>query len=154
MKTKRNLLSVCLFCLSFTACINAETKPRLEEFNIIDGDIEKVSYQVEVARDNASRRRGLMYRKELSPNRGMVLDYKHSRKVAIWMKNTYIPLDIIFIDKTGIIVNIHEGAEPLSIKTIESAGEVRTVLEINAGQVEQYGIKVGDQVRHASFGTR
>lgn len=138
-------------CLYLLVCTFPETKQKLQEFVILDGTIEIVTYQVEVARDNSSRKRGLMYRRVLPVKQGMLLDYRHSRKMAIWMKNTYIPLDILFIDSNGIIVKIREGAEPLSTKRIESGAEVRAVLEINAGQVRDYKIKVGNRVRHIAF---
>jgi uncharacterized protein len=151
MTAKQLFTSLCIACLCFSACTLAETKRGLEEFRIVDGNTEKVVYQVEVAADTSSRRRGLMHRKVLASDQGMLLDYKRSGEMAIWMKNTYVPLDIIFIDVNGVIVKIHEGAEPLSTKRIESGSRVRAVLEVNAGQVREHGIKLGDQVRHASF---
>ena len=151
MTAKQQLIVLSLIYLCFSACTTAETKRRLEEIRIVDGNTERVVYQVEVATDTSSRRRGLMHRKALAPDHGMLLDYKSSGKMAIWMKNTYIPLDIIFVDMHGVIVKIHERAEPLSTKRILSESEVRAVLEINAGQVREHGIKLGDQLRHASF---
>ncbi len=151
MRVKKQIIKLGIICLWFSACAITGTKQNLSEFRIIDGDTVKVIYQVEVATDSVSRRRGLMYRKEMPSNHGMLLEYKHALDMAIWMKNTYIPLDIIFIDVNGVIVKIHEGAEPLSTKSITSDGRVRAVLEVNAGQVRAYRIKVGDQVRHASF---
>lgn len=142
---------LCLVCLCITACVFAQTRPELDEFRIVDGDTDKVVYQVQVAADSASRKRGLMYREVLPANEGMLLDYEHSGRMAIWMKNTYISLDIIFIDARGVIVKIHEGAEPYSTKRIESESKVRAVLEVNAGQVQEHDIKIGDQVWHASF---
>jgi len=138
-------------CLYLLACTHPEMKQKLHEISILDGTIEIVSYQVEVAKNNSSRKRGLMYREVLPANQGMLLDYRHSGKMAIWMKNTYIPLDILFINSSGIIVKIHEGAEPLSTRRIESGAEVRAVLEINAGQVRENEIKVGNRVKHISF---
>jgi uncharacterized membrane protein (UPF0127 family) len=140
-----------VLCLCFTACVIPETKQGLEEFRLVNGDIEKVVYQVEVASDNASRKHGLMYRDALPENQGMLLDYKRSAQMAIWMKNTYIPLDIIFIDAGGVIVKMHEGAVPHSTTRIESDSKVRAVLEVNAGQILKHGIELGDQLKHASF---
>jgi len=151
MRVQQQIFNLCLICLCFPAGLVAETKPRLDELRIVDRNIDKVVYQVEVAGDKSSRRRGLMYRETLPADQGMLLDYKHARRVAIWMKNTYIPLDIIFIDAKAVIVKIYEGAEPLSTKRIRSDSEVRAVLEVNAGQIRQHGIKIGDQVRHVSF---
>ncbi len=128
-----------------------ETKLKREEFQIFDGNTLKVAYQVEIAESKSSRKRGLMYRKSMASNYGMLLYYKRPANMAIWMKNTYIPLDIIFIDINGVILKIHEGAVPHSTKRIESDSRVRAVLEVNAGQIMEFGIKPGDQVRLPSF---
>ena len=154
MTAKQQFIILCLISLCFSACVVTETKRKLEEIQIVEGAIDKVSYQVENVVSKSSRKRGLMYRKSMDPNQGMLLDYKRSGKMAIWMKNTYISLDIIFIDANGVIVKLHEGAEPLSTKRIESESRVRAVLEVNAGQIREHGIKVGDQVRHSSFAAK
>ncbi len=151
MRIIQQIIALCLMCLYIPACTIAQTRPGMQELSILDGTIEMVSYHVEVAKDTASRRRGLMYREVLPANQGMLLDYRRLGRMAIWMKNTYVPLDILFIDANGVIVKIHEGAEPLSTKRIESGSEVRAVLEINAGQVRRYGLRAGNRVRHASF---
>jgi uncharacterized membrane protein (UPF0127 family) len=151
MTLKYQIIILYLLCICFTACVIVETEPELHEFHIVDGKTEKTSNLVEIAATSSTRKSGLMYRKILESNHGMLLDYKRAVNTAIWMKNTYIPLDIIFIDINGVIVKIHEGAEPHSIKTIESEGKVRAVLEINAGQVRQHNIRPGDQVLHSSF---
>lgn len=152
MTLKHQFLIVWLISFCLSACVITETKPRLEEFHIIDGETLKVAYQVEIAESESSRKRGLMYRKSMPMNQGMLLDYKRPASTAIWMKNTYIPLDIIFIDIYGMIVKLHEGATPHSMRRIESGGKVRAVLEINAGQISLHGIKTGDRVQHPSFG--
>ena len=154
MTLTQRIIMLGLICLYFSGCAIAQTKRELDEFRIVDGDTDKVVYQVQVAADSASRKRGLMYREVLPANQGMLLDYEHSGSMAIWMKNTYISLDIIFINANGVIVKIHEGAEPHSTKRIESESDVRAVLEVNAGQVQEHDIKVGDQARHASFLSR
>ncbi len=154
MQVKQQFIGLGIILLYFSACTFVQTKPELEEFHIVNGATEKVSYMVEVASDNSSRKRGLMHRKAMALNHGMLLDYKRPQKIAIWMKNTYLSLDIIFIDKEGGIVKLHEGAEPLSLKRIESGSKVRSVLEVNAGQIEEHGIEVGDQVQHYFFGSK
>jgi uncharacterized protein len=143
------ILSLILLCLF--ACLRLETKANVEEFQIVRDNTSFMSYQVEIASSESTRKRGLMYRKIMLPNHGMLLDYKRAAKMAIWMKNTYIPLDIIFIDMQGEITKIHEGAVPHSTERIASGGKIRAVLEINAGQVEEHGIKVGDEIRHRYF---
>jgi len=148
---KRILQTACLLCLGAAACSIAEPRPRLEDLTLHDGDGERVSYRVEIASSAAARRRGLMFRESMPADQGMLLDYRRPRSTAIWMKNTLIPLDILFISPDGIVVKIHEGALPHSTKNIPSGQAVRAVLEVNAGQVQKYGIQVGDRIRHASF---
>jgi uncharacterized membrane protein (UPF0127 family) len=82
----------------------------------------------------------------------MIFDFKTSQQVAFWMRNTLIALDMIFIDGSGRIVRIHEGAKPHDETPIPSVFPVRAVLEIPGGAARQHGIAVGDQVRHAIFG--
>lgn len=109
-------------------------------------------FVVEIADDSAERSRGLMFRKEMAPDAGMLFIFPGNQPVAFWMKNTYIPLDMLFIDRTGRIVNIHERAVPRSLETIHSKGPVRAVLELNGGTAARLAIKPGDTVRHAAFG--
>ena len=109
-------------------------------------------FQVEVVREERERNRGLMFRQSLPDNGGMLFDYDPPQEVAFWMKNTYIPLDIIFIDATGRIIRIAENTTPLSLEQIPSGGVARAVLEIKGGQSAKLGIKAGDRVRHALFG--
>ncbi len=108
-------------------------------------------FKVEVVREDAERNRGLMYRKRLARDAGMLFDYDPPQDVAFWMKNTYVSLDIIFIDVTGKIITIAAKTKPLSLDRIPSHGEARGVLEIKGGMAETLGIKVGDRVRHALF---
>jgi uncharacterized protein len=108
-------------------------------------------FKVEVVREEKDRNRGLMYRKRMADNRGMLFDYDPPQDVAFWMKNTYIPLDIIFVDATGKIITIAANTKPLSLDRIPSNGVARGVLEIKGGFAEKLGIKVGDRVRHTLF---
>jgi uncharacterized membrane protein (UPF0127 family) len=108
-------------------------------------------FTVEIADDNASRERGLMYRKSLAQDRGMLFDFKAVQPVAFWMKNTFIPLDMLFIDKNGRIVSIARQAAPFSEVAIPSGGPVLGVLEIAGGRAEQIGAEPGDRVRHRIF---
>ncbi len=108
-------------------------------------------FNVEVVREEKDRNRGLMYRKKLGDHAGMLFDYDPPQDVAFWMKNTYIPLDIIFIDAQGRIITIAAETEPLSLDRIPSNGVARGVLEIKGGLAAKRGIKVGDKVRHTIF---
>lgn len=109
-------------------------------------------FQVEVMRNDEQRARGLMFRREMAADRGMLFDFKTEQPVAFWMKNTYIPLDMIFIDSKGMIVNIAENTEPLSERSVPSVKPVLGVLEVNAGVSRRLGIKAGDRVEHSMFG--
>ena len=110
-----------------------------------------IAFEIEIAATAEQRRRGLMHRTRLPQQSGMLLDYKTPREVSIWMKNTYIPLDIIFINKQGEIIKIHRNAEPESLDTIHSVKKVLAVFEVNAGVVDQYSIRTGDILQHAIF---
>jgi uncharacterized protein len=109
-------------------------------------------FSVELATTDEERERGLMFRKELPDGRGMLFDFKADRDVAMWMKNTLISLDMIFIRSDGRISNIAESTEPMSTRIIPSRGEVRAVLEVAGGTAKRLGIQVGDRVAHPMFG--
>ena len=96
--------------------------------------------------------RGLMFRRHLAPNAGMLFDFHHSRPVTFWMKDTILPLDMIFIRADGTIRAIHANAAPYSETPIPSAGPVRAVLEINGGRAAALDIVPGERVQHAIFG--
>lgn len=107
--------------------------------------------RVALASDPAARQTGLMHRQYLPENAGMLFDYRHEQSVQMWMKNTLIPLDMLFIDNDGRIVRIVENTEPGSQALIDSGQPVRAVLELNAGSVKKYGIQVGHRVQHPIF---
>lgn len=108
-------------------------------------------FQVEVMRNDEQRARGLMFRRQMAADRGMLFDFERELPVSMWMKNTYLPLDMVFIDRRGRIVNIAENTEPLSERTIPSSGPVLGVLELNAGTARRIGLKAGDIVEHSMF---
>jgi uncharacterized membrane protein (UPF0127 family) len=107
---------------------------------------------VEVARDAASRERGLMNRRYLPQNRGMLFDFGREQTVLMWMKNTYIPLDMIFISRDGKVTHVEADTEPLSEAIISSRGPAFAVLEVNAGVAAKIGLQAGDLVKHSMFG--
>ena len=109
------------------------------------------TFAVEVATTDAERERGLMYRKSLPTGRGMLFNFERDQNVAMWMKNTYIPLDMIFIQADGRISHIAQNTEPLSERIISSGGQVRAVLEVIGGTVRKFGIAPGDHVAHPMF---
>lgn len=108
-------------------------------------------FQVEVMRTPEQRARGLMHRQFMPADRGMLFDFKRTEPVAMWMQNTYISLDMLFIRADGTVARIAERTEPLSTRTIPSGEPVLSVLEINGGVAEKLGIKAGDKVEHALF---
>ena len=93
-----------------------------------------------------------MFRENLAADAGMLFDFGSSEKVAMWMKNTLIPLDMLFIKPGGIIANIASGTTPLSLAPVPSNGPVRGVLELKAGTAARLGIRPGDRVLHPIFG--
>ncbi len=109
-------------------------------------------FSVEVMRTQAQRERGLMFRRSLPADQGMLFDFQVEQPVAMWMKNTFLPLDMVFISKTGKVVALAENTEPLSRAIIPSGGPVYSVLEVNAGSAARIGLKIGDSVRHPLFG--
>lgn len=110
-------------------------------------------FTVELALTPRQTSRGLMYRREMPLDRGMLLVFEPPREVAIWMRNTYIPLDLIYIRADGTVHRIHYGAVPHDETPIPSEGPVAAVLEVNAGVVRMLGVRPGDVVRHELFGT-
>jgi uncharacterized membrane protein (UPF0127 family) len=112
----------------------------------------EIKFDVELALNDAERARGLMYREKLGPYDGMLFDFYQDAPVSFWMKNTLIPLDMLFIAGDGTIKHIHPNATPLSTDAIPSQFPVRAVLEINGGSARLLGIKPGDKVKHPIFG--
>jgi len=108
-------------------------------------------FQVEVASDDASRERGLMDRRYMAADHGMLFEFDRDAPVAFWMKNTYIPLDMIFIASSGVVTHVAANAEPLSERIIPSGGPCVAVLELNGGTAASIGLKVGDKIRHPFF---
>lgn len=102
--------------------------------------------EIEIADDEFEIQTGLMYRPAMQENRGMLFVFKRPEPHAFYMKNTLIPLDIIFIDSNKQIVNIHKNAHPLDESSLPSEGPVQYVLEINGGLSERWGLKKGDKI--------
>lgn len=107
--------------------------------------------RVEMAVTWAQRAQGLQHRKYLAPDNGMLFDYGRSQSVTMWMKNTYIPLDMLFIGADGRIVKIAKNTKPLSLDRIPSEWPVRAVLELQAGSADRMGVLPGDRVLHSLF---
>jgi uncharacterized protein len=108
-------------------------------------------FSVEMATTEEEKTTGLMYRKELPDGKGMLFDFSPEQQVSMWMKNTYISLDMIFIRADGRILRIAENTEPQSTSIISSGGLAKGVLEVIAGTAKKYGIEPGDRVGHPLF---
>jgi len=150
---RRVLLAV--FCLlpllaAFTSLVDAAELQTLE----IASKSGVHAFAVELALTPEEQSRGLMYRKTLPEGQGMLFDFKRDQETSFWMKNTYVPLDMIFIRSDGRIHRIAENAEPLSERLVSSNGPVRAVLEVVAGTTRKLGIAPGDRVAHPLFSGR
>jgi uncharacterized protein len=109
------------------------------------------TFKVELANDHASQEKGLMFRKTMAPNAGMLFDFHTTVMTTFWMKNTILPLDIIFIRSDGTISSIAGNAVPYSEAPIPSSEPIRAVLEINGGRAKALGIEPGDKVSGSIF---
>lgn len=124
----------------------------LEPLTIESGG-RKIALQVEFAQTPDQRQIGMMFEDRLAPDRGMLFTHPGDRPASFWMRNTYIPLDLIFITGDGRIESIAHQAKPLDETPIRSQGPVAGVLEIAGGRARDLGLQPGDLVRHRLFGT-
>lgn len=117
----------------------------------IKGAFGTARFNVQIADDDAERSRGLMHVKQMPTSAGMLFVFDPPRPVAFWMKNTLIPLDMIFADRQGRIRNIHESAIPHDETPIPGEGDIYTVLEINGGLAKRFGIAAGDVLQNPVY---
>jgi uncharacterized membrane protein (UPF0127 family) len=129
---------------SYAAC--SETRADLR------GDWGSARFSVEVADDMAERAQGLMHRDKMAASAGMLFVYERPQPVSFWMRNTLIPLDMIFMDGTGTVTRVHENAVPLDETGIPGGDGVQFVLEINGGLARRMGIAEGSVLRHPAVG--
>lgn len=130
----------------------ADSAPRFDQDRLtIEGSAGRFEFEVELAVTPAQRARGLMFRESLADDHGMLFDFGVPEPVAMWMRNTYIPLDMLFIRPDGQIGKIVRGAQPLSDTVLDSDEPVRAVLELAGGITAELGIKPGDRVVHPLF---
>ncbi|MDQ2092694.1 DUF192 domain-containing protein [Rhodalgimonas zhirmunskyi] len=122
-----------------------------EDAVYLRGDWGSARFSVEIADSVGERARGLMHRESLPRSAGMLFVYHQSTAVAFWMKNTLIPLDLLFIDARGVVQKVHARAVPHDLTQIP-ASDVKAVLEINGGLAKAMGIGVGSEMLHPSFG--
>ncbi|WP_230532788.1 DUF192 domain-containing protein [Microvirga roseola] len=144
----RPVLSALCFVLLIAGAAHAQA---LESLAVVGRDGQRHVFQVEVARNDADRAQGLMFRRSMPANQGMLFDFGRVEPVSMWMQNTYLPLDMLFIRPDGTIARIAANTEPLSTRTISSGEPVLGVLELNAGTAAKLGIRAGDRVEHPVF---
>lgn len=139
--------------LAFAAATGAQQRPNYERSTVtVDTKSGKHVFKVEMAVTARELAYGLMFLRKMPLDQGMLLVYDPPAPASIWMKNTLLPLDIVFISPDGKIESIFYGAKPGDLTPMPSKGPVGAVLELNAGVVRILGIKVGDVVHHKIFG--
>ena len=140
--------------------LSSVASPALAEEQAAEAALERLEivtatgthvFGVEVARTARERERGLMFRRSLPQDQGMLFLFDVERSVAMWMKNTYVPLDMIFVSRKGRVVSIARNAVPLSELIIPSVVSAYGVIELAAGAADAIGLAVGDSVRHPEF---
>lgn len=124
---------------------------RLDQLWVITSSGMEKQIDVEIAETPQEKSLGLMFRTELPDGRGMLFPYGAPQDVTMWMRNTYIPLDMVFIRGDGVVYRIERRTEPMSERIISSQGPVTAVLEIAGGAADRMGLKPGDRVRHPLF---
>jgi uncharacterized membrane protein (UPF0127 family) len=136
--------------LVFALLLAALPARALETFGTSELTVQASSgpqkFTIELALSPAQMEQGLMFRRSMPPNAGMLFDFKAPTNVTMWMKNTVIPLDMLFLDPKGRIIDIHERAVPYSTDMIAAKAPSRYVIELNGGTAARFGIKPGDQV--------
>ena len=147
---------IIILCSSFvfplsTFTANARTLDDLEDLekgsvSIKLNSNESIEFSVLIAESNKDRRQGLMHIEFMEENQGMLFVFNPPRRVSMWMRNTPMSLDILFIDRNGKVINMEENTTPYSTKALSSGGTIRWVLEINGGLAKTKGINTGDLV--------
>lgn len=162
--THRLLLSLLLACATLPACAAAPAAPAAgSEFQpaqlrgfardtlVIARRGGRDSFRVWLALTPAEQEQGLMWIRQLPRDHGMLFVLDAPRPMTMWMKNTYVTLDMLFFDATGRITRIEQEAAPLSERLIESGGEVAGVLELAGGEARRRGIAPGDRIEHRAI---
>ena len=121
---------------------------------LVKGDFGQARFSVDLADSGEERAKGLMFVESMPTMSGMLFVYEAPQHATFWMRNTLIPLDMIFMDETGTITHIHPNAKPLDETIIDGGKGVLFVLEINGGLAKRLGLKVGDVLQHPSIGEK
>ena len=144
---KRKLVEVAALLLAVSPAMAEAPLQRLE----IDTSSGPHVFSVELMSTDAEREKGLMNRRSLAKDHGMLFDFHQQQPVFFWMKDTYLPLDMIFVAQNGRVVSIKRDAKPLDETLIPSGAPTLGVIEVNAGIADAIGVKVGDEVKHPIF---
>ena len=156
-KTLQTIVKCFLLALMMVTYSSRETKTEeisFEKSEIwIETQTTREHFVVEVAVTPKQRQQGLMFRAKMPRDMGMLFNFGDEIRLAMWMKNTLIPLDMLFVNKNGTIHRIVQNTIPLSLQTIAGGGPTLAVIELNAGVTQQLGIKSGDKVIHEIFNT-
>ena len=150
-KNAIKFIVLCIFFILFISCKQKNLSQQIlfskdTTLKIINSNQEEFEFDVELANDEYKRERGLMYRYKLEANQGMLFIFDFTEIRSFWMKNTYISLDMIFIDESFCIVDIHQNAFPLSEESIVSKEPAKYVFEIRGGTTKMMNINIGDRV--------
>jgi len=147
---RRAVLAVLAVCCLLLAILPAGAfeKSKL----VVETESGAHPFDVEMAVTPAERGRGLMFRQEMADDAGMLFDFGVDAEASMWMQNTFISLDMVFIEADGTVHRIARNTTPFSTDIVSSKGPVRAVLELNAGMARKLGLKRGDTVRHEMFG--
>ncbi|WP_374445587.1 DUF192 domain-containing protein [Stella sp.] len=151
--TRRGLLAAVLLAAAVPAAaqlVGFATSP----LTIETADGRRHAFTVELALTDRQQMQGLMYRRSLAPDRGMLFVYERDQPIAMWMKNTYIPLDMLFLEADGRIINIIADVPPQTLDSRPSEGPARAALELPAGTAARLGIRPGDRVVHERLAGR
>jgi uncharacterized membrane protein (UPF0127 family) len=135
----------------FSGAAQIMQKFETDSLTIVSANGGRHDFTVELATTPRQRAQGLMYRRDLAADRGMLFVYRRPKDVSMWMKNTFIPLDMLFIDEGGRVVRIAERTVPESLQTISSGEPVLAVLELRGGSADRLGLSKGDEVHHRVF---
>ena len=140
--------AVLALCLCLSSAAFAQEKFDTQPLTIVTKGGKNHTFTVELAVTPRQREQGLMNRQDMAEDKGMLFAFGETRQVFMWMKNTYLPLDMLFIGKDGKVRSIKENAEPLSEAIIDSKGPIDFVLELNGGTVKRLGIRTGNRVQN------
>ena len=148
-------LALCVgwFFLSTMLATSAFAEMRKDPLTIVTAT-GRYDFVVEVTETDADKAMGLMFRRTLPRRAGMLFSYDKPFEITMWMRNTYISLDMIFILKDGRVHRVEKGTEPFSERVVASQGDVSAVLEVVAGVADEIGLKAGDKIEHRFFGKK